>query len=78
MYSKRSLEKILSNLLSNAVSYTNPGNRESVVLCVDKIWIENECEPILAENWCACLNLFVVLILQEIRRTAKMDLDYIL
>ena len=48
--SKKNLEKILSNLLSNAVSYTKPGKRISVVLCADRIWIENECIPIPPEK----------------------------
>lgn len=47
---KKSFEKILSNLLSNAVSYTKPGNRVSVILYADQIWIENECTPIAAEK----------------------------
>lgn len=44
--SKKSLERILSNLLSNAVSYTKPGHRISVVLTAQQIKIENECTPI--------------------------------
>ena len=46
---KRNLEKILANLLSNAVSYTRPGSKVSVVLYADRILIENECTPIPQE-----------------------------
>lgn len=48
--SKKNLEKILSNLLSNAVSYTNPGHRVTVVLTADQIEIRNECVPIPREK----------------------------
>ena len=44
--SKKSLEKILSNLLSNAVSYTKPGCKITVLLTARQIKIENECTPI--------------------------------
>lgn len=44
--SKKSLEKILSNLLSNAVSYTKPGCKITVLLNARQIKIENECTPI--------------------------------
>ena len=47
---KRNLEKILANLLSNAVSYTKPGSKVSVVLYADRIMIENECTPIPQET----------------------------
>ena len=48
--SKKNLEKILSNLLSNAVSYTKPGHKISVVLTARQIKIENECTPIPPEK----------------------------
>lgn len=48
--SKKSLEKILSNLLSNAVSYTKPGHKISVILTARQIKIENECTPIPSEK----------------------------
>ena len=48
--SKKGLEKILSNLLSNAVSYTKPGHKISVVLTERQIKIENECTPIPPEK----------------------------
>ena len=44
------MEKILSNLLSNAVSYTKPGHKVSVVLYSDRVVIENECTPIPKET----------------------------
>ena len=44
--SKKGLEKILSNLLSNAVSYTKPGCKITVLLNARQIKIENECTPI--------------------------------
>lgn len=47
---KRNLEKILSNLLSNAVSYTKPGHKVSVILYSDRVLIENECTPIPKET----------------------------
>ena len=47
---KRNLEKILSNLLSNAVSYTKSGHKVSVILYADRILIENECTPIPEET----------------------------
>ena len=47
---RKNLEKILSNLLSNAVSYTKPGHKVSVVLYADRILIENECTPIPEET----------------------------
>ena len=43
---KKGLEKILSNLLSNAVSYTPSGHGIQVTLQSDKLIIENECKPI--------------------------------
>lgn len=46
--SKRSLEKLLSNVFSNAVSYTMPEHHISVVLSASRITIENECIPIKA------------------------------
>ena len=46
---KNHLDKILSNLLSNAVSYTKPGGRVSVILDADRVLIENECAPIPKE-----------------------------
>lgn len=48
--SKKNLEKILSNVLSNAVSYTNPGHRVTVVLTADQIEVRNECVPIPREK----------------------------
>lgn len=48
--SKRSLEKLLSNVFSNAVSYTMPENHISIVLSASRITIENECLPIKAED----------------------------
>ena len=48
--SRKSLERILSNLLSNAVSYTKPGHKISVVLTERQIKIENECTPIPPEK----------------------------
>lgn len=48
--SKKSLERILSNLLSNAVSYTKPGHKISVILTAQQIKIENECMPIPPEK----------------------------
>lgn len=48
--SKKSLEKILSNVLSNAVFYTKPGGRVCVVLTARQIKIENECIPIAPEK----------------------------
>ena len=48
--SRKSLERILSNLLSNAVSYTKPGHKISVVLTTQHIKIENECIPIAPEK----------------------------
>lgn len=48
--SKKSLERILSNLLSNAVSYTKPGHKIFVVLTARQIKIENECTPIPPEK----------------------------
>ena len=47
---RKNLEKILSNLLSNAVSYTKPGHKVSVVLYSDRVLIENECTPIPKET----------------------------
>ena len=44
--SKKGLEKILSNLLSNAVAYTKPGCKITVILNARQIKIENECTPI--------------------------------
>lgn len=48
--SKKSLEKILSNLLSNAVSYTKEGKHIVVSLEANKLVIENECKPIPKEK----------------------------
>lgn len=49
-FPKKSIEKILSNLLSNAVSYTTSGHNIWVTLQSDKLIIENECEPITQEK----------------------------
>ena len=49
--SKKSLEKILSNLLSNAVAYTKPGCKITVLLTARQIKIENECTPIQPISW---------------------------
>ena len=49
-FPKKSIEKILSNLLSNAVSYTTSGHNIWVTLQSDKLIIENECEPIAQEK----------------------------
>lgn len=48
--SKKSLDKILSNLLSNAVQYTKEGDGISVSLKADQIVIENACTPIPPEK----------------------------
>ncbi|MFR1481290.1 MAG: ATP-binding protein [Hydrogeniiclostridium mannosilyticum] len=57
-FAPKSIEKILSNLLSNAVSYTTSGHNIWVTLQSDKLIIENECEPIAQENCPVCLNLY--------------------
>lgn len=44
--SKKSLEKILSNVLSNAVAYTKAGDSITVTLNAYQIEIINECTPI--------------------------------
>ena len=44
--SKKHMEKLLSNVLSNAVSYTDLGHSVSVVLQKNKIMVKNECTPI--------------------------------
>lgn len=44
--SKKHMEKLLSNVLSNAVSYTELGHSVSVVLQKNKIMVKNECTPI--------------------------------
>ena len=40
------MEKLLSNVLSNAVSYTELGHSVLVVLQKNKIMVKNECTPI--------------------------------
>lgn len=44
--SKKHMEKLLSNVLSNAVSYTELGHCVSVILQKNKIIVKNECTPI--------------------------------
>lgn len=44
--SKKHIEKLLSNVLSNAVSYTEFGHSVSVILQKNKIMVKNECTPI--------------------------------
>lgn len=48
--SRKSFEKILSNLLSNAVAYTQAGKKVTVILRANQICVENECTPIPAEK----------------------------
>lgn len=48
--SKKSLSKILSNLFSNAVSYTKPGHKIFISLRSDQILVENECTPVPEEK----------------------------
>src|SRR5699024_8299735 len=43
---KESLEKVLSNILSNAIHYTAPNKRIRIKISENEINIENECEPL--------------------------------
>lgn len=56
--SKKSLEKILSNLLSNAIQYTKEKHQISIVLKADRIMIENECTPISPDKLCHIFEPF--------------------
>lgn len=40
------MEKVLSNIISNAVNYTRPSGRVDICLSGRSIIVENECEPI--------------------------------
>lgn len=48
--SKKGLKKILSNILLNAVSYTESGHQVFVELYENRICIVNECEPVPKEK----------------------------
>ncbi len=56
--------KAVSNILANAVAYTEPGRIVSVYFDRRDILIENECVPIPKEALCIYSSHFIVLILQ--------------
>ncbi|WP_446454101.1 ATP-binding protein [Tuanshanicoccus yangjingiae] len=43
---KESLKKVLSNLISNAIHYTEHGKRIDIVITKEHLVIENECQPL--------------------------------
>ncbi|MBR1741762.1 MAG: HAMP domain-containing histidine kinase [Lachnospiraceae bacterium] len=47
---KELLGKAISNVISNAVQYTDPGKRVTVLIKSDRLIIENECEPLQEEE----------------------------
>lgn len=47
---ERQLKKAISNILSNAVNYTNAGRTISVILGSDKLSVWNECSVLLPEQ----------------------------
>jgi len=46
---KDALRKVLSNLLSNAINYTDKGNRIDIQIVDGRISIENQCTPLSEE-----------------------------
>lgn len=48
--SRKGMSKILSNLFSNAVSYTKSGERILISLTAETLVVENECVPVSAEK----------------------------
>lgn len=55
---QRMFEKAVSNILANAVAYTEAGKTVSVYLDARKLVIENECMPIPTETLCHLFEPF--------------------
>ena len=48
--SRNTFQKVWSNLIGNAVQYTEQGGQITIAADKDKIWIENSCTPLTEEQ----------------------------
>ena len=48
--SRNTFQKVWSNLIGNAVQYTEQGGQITIAADTDKIWIENSCIPLTEEQ----------------------------
>lgn len=48
--SRNAFQKVWSNLIGNAVQYTEQGGKITIATEADKIWIENSCTPLTEEQ----------------------------
>ena len=48
--SRNTFQKVWSNLIGNAVQYTEQGGQITIDADTDKIWIENSCTPLTEEQ----------------------------
>ena len=48
--SRNTFQKVWSNLIGNAVQYTEQGGQITIAADTDKIWIENSCTPLTEEQ----------------------------
>ena len=48
--SRNAFQKVWSNLIGNAVQYTEQGGQITIAADTDKIWIENSCTPLTEEQ----------------------------
>ena len=48
--SRNTFQKVWSNLIGNAVQYTEQGGQITIAADTDKIWIENNCTPLTEEQ----------------------------
>lgn len=48
--SRNTFQKVWSNLIGNAVQYTEQGGQITIAADADKIWIENSCTPLTEEQ----------------------------
>ena len=58
--------KAISNIISNAVNYTDEGKEIRVYIKDKKLIIENDCKPISDEHLAHIFEAFIGLILIEI------------
>ena len=65
-------EKAVSNILANAVAYTESGKLISVSMDGRNLVVENECVPVRQSEIPGCLSHFTVLIMQEAESKEEM------
>lgn len=67
------LNKVLSNIISNAVNYTDEGKYINIYFENNSLIIENECEPISKNHLEHIFDAFIELNLIEIKIVVEMD-----